>query len=98
MNSNLCKKAFGIMKSIETMGEKEKLERPSESYGKNYNKLRNLVGNHNPELRDLLPPEVDIVDYGMDDYSNIMTQHNFSEIHTFCSEIFHLLESSIDPF
>lgn len=92
MNSNIRKKAFGIMKSIEAMNQNERGLRPSESFGINYNKLRELCLKNNPELSDLMPPEVSFEDYGSDSYSNMMTEHNFSEIHTFCSEIYHLLE------
>lgn len=92
MNSNIRKKAFGIMKSIESMNENERGQRPSESFGLNYNKLRELCLEQNPELEELMPPQVKIEDYGSDDYSSMLTEHNFSEIHTFCSEIYHLLE------
>jgi hypothetical protein len=47
---------------------------------------------NNPELEELLPPVVKFDDYGGDDYSNMLTAHDFSEIHTFCSEIYQLLE------
>jgi hypothetical protein len=92
MNSNIRKKAFGIMKSIESMNVNERGQRPSESFGMNYNKLRELCLEQNPELGELMPPQVKIEDYGSDDYSSMLTEHNFSEIHTFCSEIYHLLE------
>jgi len=91
MNSNIRKKAFGIMKSIEVMNENERSQRPSEFYGQNYNKVRSLCLDNNPELKELLPPAVKIENYGHD-YSHMMTEHNFSEIHTFCSEIYQLLE------
>ena len=91
MNSNIRKKAFGIMKSIEAMNDKERSQRPSESFGQNYNKLRSLCLDKNPELKELLPPEVKFENYGHD-YTHMMTEHNFSEIHTFCSEIYQLLE------
>lgn len=92
LNSNLRKKAFGIMKSIEAMNEKERRERPSESYGKNYNKLRELCLKNNPDLKELLPPTIGFENYGHEGYVDMLTVHNFSEIHTFCSEIYHLLE------
>ena len=92
MNSNIRKKAYGIMKSIEAMNDTERSQRPSESFGRNYNNLRSLCLNHNPELEELLPPEVKLEDYGGDGYAHLMTEHNFSEIHTLCSEIYQLLE------
>jgi hypothetical protein len=92
INSSIRKKAYGIMKSIEAMNQNERGQRPSESFGKNYNKLRELCLKGNPELEELLPPLVEFEDYGSDDYSSMLTEHNFSEIHTFCSEIYHLLE------
>ena len=55
MNSNIRKKAFGIMNSIEVMNVNERNQRPSELFGKNYNKLRELCLKNNPELEDLLP-------------------------------------------
>lgn len=92
MNSNIRKKAFGIMKSIESMNENERGQRPSESFGLNYNKLRELCLNNNPDLMELLPPQVKFEDYGGEGYTHMVTEHNFSEIHTFCSEIYQLLE------
>lgn len=92
VNSHLRKKAFGIMKSIEAMNQKEREQRPSESFGKNYNTLRELSLKNNPELEEFLPPMVEFEDYGSEDYSRMLTEHNFSEIHTFCSEIHSLLE------
>jgi hypothetical protein len=93
LNNNIRKKAFGIMKSIESMNQNERGQRPSESFGVNYNKLRNLCLENNTELEPLMPPEISFEDYGSEGYPTIVTEHNFSEIHTFCSEIYHLLES-----
>lgn len=92
INNGIRKKAFGIMKSIEAMNQQERGQRPSESFGANYNKLRELCLKNNPNLEELLPPPVTFADYGHVGYSNIFTEHNFSEIHTFCSEIYQLLE------
>jgi hypothetical protein len=80
------------MKSIESMNQNERGQRPSESFGVNYNKLRNLCLESNTELEPLMPPEISFEDYGGEGYSTMFTEHNFSEIHTFCSEIYHLLE------
>lgn len=88
-NANVRRKAYGIMKSIEIMNEKERGLNPSHDYGLNYNNLRRLCENNNPELREYLPPEVKF-----EKYNSILTVHNFSEIHSFCSEIYHLLEDS----
>lgn len=82
------------MKSIEAMNEKERTVRPSESFGLNYNKLRQLSLDNNPDLKELFPPEVKFEDYGFDGLVSMFTEHNFSEIHTFCSEIYHLLEQN----
>lgn len=92
LNNNIRKKAFGIMKSIELMNQNERNKNPSKSFGINYNKLRSLCLENNTELGQLMPPEVSFEDYGSEDYSSMLTEHNFSEIHTFCSEIYHLLE------
>ena len=92
LNSNIRKKAFGIMKSIESMNQNERNQSPSESFGINYNKLRKLCLENNAELGLLMPPEVSFEDYGSEGDPSMLTEHNFSEIHTFCSEIYHLLE------
>lgn len=92
MNSNIRKKAYGIMKSIEVMNQNERSQRPSESFGINYNNLRNLCLQENPGLEPLLPPPVKFENYGHEGYTNMLTEHNYSEIHTFCSEIYQLLE------
>ena len=91
MNENLKKKTFGIMKSIETMNTKERQQKPSEDFGKNYNNLRQIVIENNQELASLLPPAVKIADYGFEGYVDMRTEHSYSEIHAFCSEIYHLL-------
>lgn len=92
INQNLKKKAYGIMKSIETMSEKGGQETPSESFGQNYNNLRELVLQNNPNLTTLLPPPVKFADYGFNNYVDMKTVHSYSEIHTFCSELYHLLD------
>ncbi len=92
MNNNIRKKAYGIMKSIEAMNQNERGQRPSESFGINYNKLRDLCHKNNSNLEELLPPSVTFEDYGSEGFPSMLTEHNFSEIHTFCSEIYHLLE------
>lgn len=76
------------MKSIESMNQIERGQRPSESFGINYNKLRNLCLENNTDLGKLMPPDVSFQEY----HSGRATEHNFSEIHTFCSEIYQLLE------
>jgi len=86
-NANIRRKAFGIMKSIEIMNEKERLLHPSSAYGKNYNKLRNLCETNNSNLVQYLPPIVEFTEYDE-------TEHRFAEIHSFCSEIYHLLEEA----
>jgi len=90
INTHLRKKAFGILKSIEAMNEKERNFHPSEDYGKNYNKLRDLCLKHNPDLKEFLPPMVSFGRYNSE--IDKATKHYFSEIHTFCSEIYHLLD------
>ncbi len=95
LNQNLRRKAFGIMKSIEAMNDKERSTSPSESYGKNFNILRELCCNENPTIKELMPPAVTFADYGSNNYVRMVTEHRFSEIHTFCSEIYHLLEENI---
>lgn len=92
INNNLRRKSFGIMKSIESMNEKERDQLPSDTFGLNYNKLRELCLESNPELKEFIPPPVTIVDYGGNGYTDMRTKHNFSEIHTYCSEIYHLTE------
>lgn len=91
-NNVLRRKAFGIMKSIEAMNDKERAARPSQSFGKNYNQLRELALASNPELAAVFPPSVEFDNYGQSGHEYILTVHNFSEIHTFCSELYHLLE------
>ena len=92
LNENLRKKSFGIMKSIETMSAKERQDQPSDSFGKNFNSLRALCIQNNPEMVELFPPEVGFENYGFGSYSDIKTTHSYAEIHTFCSELYHLLE------
>ena len=88
-NANIRRKAYGIMKSIEIMNEKERALNPSHAYGLNYNSLRKLCESNNSELIKYLPPEVTF-----EEYSSILTVHHFAEIHSFCSEIYHLLEDA----
>jgi uncharacterized membrane protein YagU involved in acid resistance len=91
INDLIRKKAFGIMQSIEIMNEKERLALPSRSYADNYDGMRDLCLDENPLLERLMPPKVKIKTFGWSnhDYNSI---HTFAEIHTFCSEIYHLLE------
>lgn len=88
-NTSIRRKAYGIMKSIEIMNETERSSNPSEAYGQNYNKLRGLCVAGNPELQELLPPVVTF-----ETFNYIVTLHKFAEIHSFCSEIYHLLEDA----
>ena len=86
-NANIRRKAYGIMKSIEIMNENERKLNPSGAFGKNYNQLRSLCEANNPTIVQYLPPSVGFTDWGG-------TEHHFSEIHSFCSEIYHLLEDA----
>lgn len=93
LNKILRRKAFGIMSSIEKMIESGMQNvLPSESFGENYNKLRNAVLAENPNLEGLLPPEAIIRTYGYEGSAGRKTSQLYSELHTFCSEIYHLLE------
>ena len=92
INKKIRQKAHGIMKSIETMSESEKKKLPSMDFGENYNRLRAAVIENNNDLVSLVPPDVKFNDYGYEDHTDIKTTHRYSEIHTFCSEIYYLLE------
>lgn len=82
------------MKSIEVMSDKERYAKPSEAFVNNYNRLRELCSDNNPNLDEFLPPIINIETNEEEDFLQIPIEHNFSEIHTFCSEIYYLLEES----
>jgi hypothetical protein len=64
---------------------------PSESFGENYNSLHDLVVENNPDMEPLMPPKAEFGDYGWHNAKDIKTSHRYSEIHSFCSEIYQLL-------
>lgn len=86
-NELLKKKAFGIIQSIEKMSPQERGTLPSGIYGDDYNRLWDLVSKANPELAPLLPPRVDVFTSA----TERLTTQNYSEILTFCSQMYQLL-------
>lgn len=91
MKDLLRKKAYGIMNSIESMNTDERQKLPSKSFGENYNRLHGAVVKHEPDLEPLMPPKAEFGDYGWESVTKIKTSHRYSEIHSFCSEIYQLL-------
>lgn len=97
-NDSIRKKAFGIMKSIETMSDNEKQNMPSGSFGQNYNNLRKIFLQNNPDFEMLAPPEAEFFVPGIAPgiSGKKVTDNSYSEIHTFYSEIYHLLDKPGD--
>jgi hypothetical protein len=85
----LRKKAFGIVQSIDAMPEKERTGQPTELFGEDYNKLRKLTAELQPDLVPVLPPSVEIAEYGMG--GERFSTQRYSEIRSFCQQIVELL-------
>ena len=83
----LMAKARATTTSIEKMDEKQRSSTASGEYGEDYNKLRELVAQMYPHLKELLPPSVWTYEEGMSRF----TQQSYGEIDTFCEQIFQLL-------
>lgn len=88
----LMAKARAFTISIQKMDAKQREAVPSGEYGEDYNKLRNFVAVHYPQLEGLLPPRVTF--YG--GASRSFTNQRYSEIDTFCEQIVQLLSSISD--
>lgn len=87
-NDILKKKTMGFIQSIEKMGANERKEKPSGSYGDDYNRLWQLVVEANTELREVMPPKVETYD---NSYFGKLTNQSYAEIYTFCSQIYQLI-------
>ncbi|ESS68929.1 hypothetical protein MGMO_141c00120 [Methyloglobulus morosus KoM1] len=86
---SLMAKARGFTVSIDKMHEKERGMTPSGEYGEDYNKLRELVLQQFINLKDLLPPVVET--YYDANFKMKYSRKRYSEINTFCEQIFQLL-------
>ncbi|WP_237607737.1 hypothetical protein, partial [Roseimaritima sediminicola] len=84
----LIKKLLGLIQSIETMTNEEKTSYPTDAFGDDYNRLRSMVIESEPELERFMPPEVEVYESaGM----GRLTTQKFGEIHVFSSQIYQLL-------
>lgn len=86
---SLMAKARGFTASIDKMNDKERGLTPSGEYGEDYNKLRQLVLQQYPHLKELIPPPVDTYVGANENYR--YTRQRYSEINTFCEQLFQLL-------
>ncbi len=90
-NEQLQAKARGFITSIEKMkGAQDKY--PSVEFAEDYNKLRSLVEETYPELKEILPPAVRIEPGGMANQPTAF--QSFGEIHAYCEQIYQLLRAS----
>jgi hypothetical protein len=58
----LHQKAAGIVSAIEAMSAPERQKRPMEPFALDFNKLRAMVLAAKPDLAEVLPAEIQIVD------------------------------------
>jgi len=86
---SLMAKARGFTASIDKMNEKERALIPSGEYGDDYNRLRDLVLQQYPHLKELLPPAVET--YVGAGGRTRYTHQRYSEINTFSEQLFQLL-------
>lgn len=85
----LRKKAFGIVQSIDAMPAAERTNMPTEVFGQDYNRLRAYAAESHPELEEVLPPPVDIAEYGLN--GDRFSTQRYSEIRSFCQQLVELL-------
>ena len=89
-NDLLRWKALGTIQAIEKMSDQERGQHPTGSFAGDYNELRKHVIQHNPGFADLMPPEAE--SYESAGYG-VLTRQTFGELHTYCSQIYHMLAS-----
>ena len=87
-NELLQKKVLGTIQAIEKMSAEERSKSPSGRFGADYNKLLLAVAGTRPELKDLLPPMVEVFQSMV---MGELTHQSFSEILTYYSQIYQLL-------
>lgn len=77
-------KAEAIAKSVEQMNEKERGSEPSRTFAVDYNRLREMVVEAAPEIKNLLPPQVKFFtgSYGIEH-----VEQSYQEIASFCRQI-----------
>ncbi len=85
----LAKKAMGFTESISKMTPAERCNQPTKLFGEDYNSLRSLAERDYPELSEILPPQVQFIQLGMN--NEWFTVQRYSEIHAFAEQMFHLL-------
>ena len=83
----LIAKAQGITSAYTKMTESERNAAPRDSYGEDYNRLRQLIADQHPELEPVLPPPVTFETGG----SSTWTKEPFAVINSYCEQITQML-------
>jgi hypothetical protein len=86
----LKRKALGIVQAIDSMSANERASMPTALFGEDYNKLRAFVAESDPTLTQVMPPAVDIAEYGMG--GERFSTQRYSEIRSFCQQLVKFLE------
>lgn len=83
----LAAKAHGFTSAYTKMNESERRGHPRGVYGEDYNRLRDLVIEQDPDLESLLPPAVTFYTTNNSNW----TLESFAIINTFCEQISQML-------
>ena len=87
-SAQLKQKAMGFIQGIERMSDTAKKVQPNASYGEDFNRLRSMIEQVHPELKELLPPALHI--FSPHPYPD-RTRETYDEIATFCQQMANLL-------
>jgi hypothetical protein len=82
-------KIRGTMAALDKMTAKEREAAPSGTYGRDYNKLRDEVEKAYPNLKEALPPRVEVFEPVM---GAEMVRARYVEIHSYYAQLHELLK------
>ena len=88
---DLRAKAYGFTIAFERMGVTERTNPPSDTYAEDYNALREAVIELVPDLKTIMPPEVEIEESGS---SFRYSSQSFAEINAYCEQIVQMLSGT----
>lgn len=87
---HIIAKAQGFTVGFREMTNAQHNQNPDRPYGEDYNKLRTLVIESDPELEPLMPPAVTFFDPQVADYTN----STYANINAYCHQIVQILSTA----
>jgi len=85
----LIRKAEGTLKALRSMTAKEREQSPTHVFANDFNKFRRLALEDKPEISEVAPEEIELVDTG----THLVPRARYVEIQAYYEQITGLLQS-----